>query len=63
MGSMLAEHLLKQQVYDNHACTAPAEAAGDGDEMSGCCLPIHEKAAFTTVEPAPPALAPLPWIP
>jgi hypothetical protein len=30
---MLAEHLLRQQVYGNHACMTPAETAGDGDEL------------------------------
>ena len=40
---MLAEQLLKQQVYGNHACTTPAESAGDGDEVYGyvCNLRIH----------------------
>ena len=43
MATMLAEHLLKQQVYGNHACTTAAKAAVEGDELycNLCRLHIH----------------------
>ena len=53
----LVKRLLKQQVYGDHACSTPAESAGDGDELYGyvCRLPMHNLES-TIVEPALEAL-------